>query len=219
MYIYIFLCVHIYVHTLLTMHMFYSKYLNACKNVKVKVILRPTVIRPVCLVARHPSGTSDQVFPSFFSIDNCEFLYVGRLLTRGWICNLLLQLRLGLAGAVILWSGSHRTHDHILLSHLRLPEPGGPGPRIYIRQKEGGPVIPPGTEFLSCRPLRFVELRWRYSNPPPRGGCRNDVKVILRPTVSRPVRPGVRLPSRSRDKFFPFLVSVAKKDWPTDCWS
>jgi hypothetical protein len=30
-----------------------------------------------------------------------------------------------------LW-GSHRIHDHSLLSHLRLPEPGGPGPRIYI---------------------------------------------------------------------------------------
>jgi hypothetical protein len=27
---------------------------------------------------------------------------------------------------------SHRTHDHILLSHLRLPQPGRPGPRIYI---------------------------------------------------------------------------------------
>jgi hypothetical protein len=24
----------------------------------------------------------------------------------------------------------------------------GPGPRIYIPQEQGGPVIPPGTEFL-----------------------------------------------------------------------
>jgi hypothetical protein len=25
------------------------------------------------------------------------------------------------------------------------PQPGGPGPRIYISQEQGGPVIPPGT--------------------------------------------------------------------------
>jgi hypothetical protein len=42
---------------------------------------------------------------------------------------------------------SHRTYGHILLSHLRLPQPGGPGPRIYIPQEQGGPVIPPGTGF------------------------------------------------------------------------
>jgi hypothetical protein len=29
--------------------------------------------------------------------------------------------------------------DNILLSHLRLPKPGGPGPSIYIPQEQGGP--------------------------------------------------------------------------------
>jgi hypothetical protein len=90
-------------------------------------------------------------------------------LTRGWICNLLVQLLLGLARAVTLWSGSRRTQDHILLSHLRLPQPGGPGPSIYIPQEEGGPVIPPGTGFPFCRLLRLAGLRWKYSNPPPDG--------------------------------------------------
>jgi hypothetical protein len=43
-------------------------------------------------------------------------------LTKGWVCNLL------------------RTRNHILLSHLRLFQPGGPGSRIYIPQEQGGPV-------------------------------------------------------------------------------
>jgi hypothetical protein len=37
-----------------------------------------------------------------------------------------------------------------LLPHLRLPQPGGPGSRIYIRQGHGGQVIPPDIGF----PLR-----------------------------------------------------------------
>jgi hypothetical protein len=65
-------------------------------------------------------------------------------LTRGWVYNLLVQLLLGLARAVTLGSKSRRTHDHIL---LRLSQPGGPGPCIYIPPEQGGPVIPPGTGF------------------------------------------------------------------------
>jgi hypothetical protein len=57
-------------------------------------------------------------------------------LTWGWVGNLLVQFLLGLARAVILGSKSPRTHGHILLSHLGLPQPGGPGPRIYIPQKQ-----------------------------------------------------------------------------------
>jgi hypothetical protein len=34
------------------------------------------------------------------------------------------------------------------VSDSRLPQPGGPGPHIYIPQEQGGPVIPPGTGFL-----------------------------------------------------------------------
>jgi hypothetical protein len=30
---------------------------------------------------------------------------------------------------------------------MRDPQPGGPGPRIYIPQEQGDPVIPPGTGF------------------------------------------------------------------------
>jgi hypothetical protein len=72
--------------------------------------------------------------------------FVAPSLTRGWVCNLLLLLVI--ARAVMLGSESRRTQDHILLSQLlRLPQPGGPGPRIYIPQEQGGPDTPPGTEF------------------------------------------------------------------------
>jgi hypothetical protein len=64
---------------------------------------------------------------------------------RGWVCNLLLQF------AVTLGSKSRRIHGHILLSHLKLPQPGGPGPRIYIPQEQAGPVILPGTGHPSRR--------------------------------------------------------------------
>jgi hypothetical protein len=73
--------------------------------------------------------------------------YGASSLTRGWVCNLLVQLLLDLAREVTLGPKSRRIRGHILLSHLRLPQPRGPGPRIYIPQKQGGPVIPPGTGF------------------------------------------------------------------------
>jgi hypothetical protein len=94
--------------------------------------------------------------------------FVAPFLTRARVCNLVLLQ--GLASAAPLWSESHGTQDHILLSQfLRLPQPGGLGPRIYIPQEQGGPVIPPGTGFPFCRLLRLAELRWRYSNPPTHG--------------------------------------------------
>jgi hypothetical protein len=47
------------------------------------------------------------------------------------------------------WLESHRTHTYvyILLSHLRLSQPGGPGPPIYITQEQDSSVTPPGTGF------------------------------------------------------------------------
>jgi hypothetical protein len=45
---------------------------------------------------------------------------------------------------------------HFTVSDLRLPQPGGPGPCIYIPQEQGGPVIPPGTGLHSL--LQIVLL-------------------------------------------------------------
>jgi hypothetical protein len=87
---------------------------------------------------------------------------------RGRVCNLVLLLRL--ASAVPFSSESHGTQDHILLSQfLRLLQPEGPGPSIYIPQEQGGQVIPPGTVFPFRSLLRLAGLRWRYYNPPPHG--------------------------------------------------
>jgi hypothetical protein len=94
--------------------------------------------------------------------------FVAPSLTRGRVCNLMLLL--GITSAVPLWYESRGTQDCILLSQfLRLFQPGGPGPRIYIPQEQGGPVIPPPTVFPFHRLLRLAGLQWRYSYPPPHG--------------------------------------------------
>jgi hypothetical protein len=107
--------------------------------------------RPFCPGVRHPSGTRDQFFflleISFRQLRLCYF--VAPSLTRGRVCNLLVQLLLGLARAVTLGSKSRRTHGHMLLSHLRLPQPGRPSSRIYIPQEQG-------TGFPFCHLLRLA---------------------------------------------------------------
>jgi hypothetical protein len=120
--------------------------LNSPTIVEVEVQFRPTVSPPVCPGVRRPSGTRDQFFfllEIFFRhLRVCYF--VAPSLTRGRVCNLLVQLLLGLARAVTLRSKSRRTHGQILLPHLKLPQPGGPGPRIYIPQGTGWPSYTPG---------------------------------------------------------------------------
>jgi hypothetical protein len=81
--------------------------------------------------------------------------FVALSLTRGRACNLLLLLVL--ASAVPLGSESRGTQNQILLSQfLKLSQPGGTGPRIYIPQEECGPDIPPGTGFPFRRLLRLA---------------------------------------------------------------
>jgi hypothetical protein len=61
-----------------------------------------------------------------------------RSLTRGQACNLSVQLLLGLASAVTLWSKSRRTRDYILLSHL---SPGSLLVATYDLQGYGGGIL------------------------------------------------------------------------------
>jgi hypothetical protein len=71
-------------------------------------------------------------------------------------CYFLSKYWSEICGVITQWSESSGTRNHTLLSHLRLPQPGGPGPRIYIAQEQGGPVIPPGTGFPLNRLLRLA---------------------------------------------------------------
>jgi hypothetical protein len=49
------------------------------------------------------------------------------------------------------------------------PQPGGPGPCIYVPQWQGGSVIPQGTGFPLHRLLGLAGLRWRYPDRPLHG--------------------------------------------------
>jgi hypothetical protein len=62
---------------------------------------------------------------------------------------------------------SRDSWPHCTISDTRLPQPVGRGSRIYIPPEQGGPFIPPGTEFPFRRLLLLARLRWRYSTPPP----------------------------------------------------
>jgi hypothetical protein len=91
---------------------------------------RPKVNRLVCL------GPKTRLL---LLSDICGLQVGAPSLTKGRACTLLVQF------VVTLGSKTPRTHDHILLSHLRLRQHGGPGTRIYILQEQGDPVTPPGT--------------------------------------------------------------------------
>jgi hypothetical protein len=82
--------------------------------------------------------------------------------------------------AITQWPESLRTCNHILLSHLSLPQPGGPGSRIYIPHEQGGPDITLGTGFPLHRLLHLAGLQLRYSNPPPHGNVEfNEPQCLL----------------------------------------
>jgi hypothetical protein len=75
----------------------------------------------------------------YFLSEICRLVSVGRPLWEddgSAICSAIAQC-----------SESRRTRNHTLLSHLRLPQPGGPGSRIY--------VYPPGTGWPS-----FISGHW-----------------------------------------------------------
>jgi hypothetical protein len=119
---------------------------------RVRVTLRLAVYRQLVHLGETPW---DSTTSNFFQLNTCGHSpYELSSLMRGWVYRL--QLLLALASTVILRSESRETHDHILLSQIWDPQPGGPGPRIYIPQEQGGPVIPTGTGIPFRRLLQIA---------------------------------------------------------------
>jgi hypothetical protein len=98
---------------------------------QVEVVLGPTVSRPVHLRVWLPGGTYEQIF---ITVGYLRSLCCGApSLTRALVCNVLAQF------AVILRFKSRRTHEHILLSHLRTL--GSHFVAFYGSQGYGGGII------------------------------------------------------------------------------
>jgi hypothetical protein len=103
------------------------------------------VSQSVCPGIKHPCGTCDQILLPVGKLlsEICGLVSVGRPLWRedaSAICSVITQ-----------WSEYLRTRNHTLMSHLRLPQPGWPVPRIYSPQEQSDPVIPPGIGFALHR--------------------------------------------------------------------
>jgi hypothetical protein len=103
-----------------------------------EVTLRLTVSQSVCLGIEHPCGTCDQILlpVGMLLSEICGLVSLGRPLWRedGYaICSVITQ-----------WSESRRTRNHTLLSHLRLPQPGGPGSPYLYPLGRGWPSYTPG---------------------------------------------------------------------------
>jgi hypothetical protein len=99
---------------------------------------------------RCPSGARDQMCVIVTQLWVCRCAAL--CLTRGLVCSL--QLLLGLASAVILGAESHRTHDHILLSHVSdSPNLEGQVPVFISLRNRVAQLHPPVTGCLSsCNP-------------------------------------------------------------------
>jgi hypothetical protein len=119
---------------------------------KVEVTLRLTVSKSVCLGIEYPCGTCDQIlFPVRMLLSEiCGLVSIERPLWR--------EDGSAIYSVITQWSVLLRTRNNTILSHLRFPQPGVPGSRIYIPQEQGGPVIHPGTglQYLWWTKQRFL---------------------------------------------------------------
>jgi hypothetical protein len=73
---------HILQFTIARNHYLDNEQCSRIVSTKVKVILRPSVCRPVRLGIRHPPGTRHKIFPFSLWLDSFGFVDVGRPLWR-----------------------------------------------------------------------------------------------------------------------------------------
>jgi hypothetical protein len=138
-------------------------------EVEIEVTLRLTVSQSVCLGIEHPCGTCDQIL-----------LPVGVLLSEicGLIsvkCSLWREDGSAICSVITQCSESRRTRNHTLLSHLRLPQPGGPG-------------SPPRNRVAQLYPLALGSL-YVVSYDSPLTTCRATVEVSNLPPTWRTRSP------------------------------
>jgi hypothetical protein len=146
-----------------------NSYINQLTEVEVN--LRPTVSRPVYPGVRCPSGTCDQFF--FRHEISCRQLrlcyFVAPSLTRGQVCNLLLNCFWALPEQSLLSRSPAELTAIFYCLIWGSPNLEGQFP-VFISPRNRAAQL-----YLRTMGSRSVasydsrRLRWRYSNPPPHG--------------------------------------------------
>jgi hypothetical protein len=126
--------------------------------VKVKIMLRPTFNRPVCFGVKPHLGLHYQTFVGLLVWDAISDERVGLSFTIAAGPRQRNNSRVRLPDS---W-------PYFTLSDSTLPNLEARSPYLYP-PGTGWPSYTPGNGFAFRRLLRLSGLRWRYSNPPPRG--------------------------------------------------
>jgi hypothetical protein len=138
------------------------------KFFRVTITLRLAVYRQSVHLCDKPLETHDW---HFFQLNTCGHSPYVTSPTRGWVCRLQLLLARQCSHSQVWFPRDSR--PHFTVSDSRLSQPGWPGPRIYIPQEQGGPVIPQplGSLFVaSCESQGYdLDIRPRLHE-----GCQNS---------------------------------------------